>query len=168
VIRPTNLLLAGAALAAALVWTFFLPNPPPPPVAGIPCQTMEGQVLHYHVHLQLWRDGQALIVSEGIGRAGNCYYWLHTHTADGVVHIESPEKREFTLGQLFQIWDRNPWGNGPIDKVKGLTLWLKREDDKAFQKVTTSWMDVTLSPHAILALGTGDFGPKAFTFPEGL
>ncbi len=22
--------------------------------------------------------------------SGNCFYWLHTHAADGIIHIESP------------------------------------------------------------------------------
>jgi hypothetical protein len=32
-------------------------------------------------------------------------YWVHTHGNDGVVHIESPVSRTFTLGQFFDIWD---------------------------------------------------------------
>jgi hypothetical protein len=28
---------------------------------------------------------------------GSCFMWLHTHAADGIVHIESPVTRTFTL-----------------------------------------------------------------------
>ncbi len=36
---------------------------------------------------------------------GTCFYWLHVHTTDGIVHIESPSKTQgFTLGQFFDIW----------------------------------------------------------------
>ena len=35
---------------------------------------------------------------------GSCFFWLHTHTEDGVVHIESPVRRTFTLGDFFGIW----------------------------------------------------------------
>ena len=30
--------------------------------------------------------------------SGSCFYWLHTHAADGIIHIESPVERTFTLG----------------------------------------------------------------------
>lgn len=29
---------------------------------------------------------------------------LHTHTPDGVIHVESPEKRDFTLADFFAVW----------------------------------------------------------------
>jgi hypothetical protein len=35
---------------------------------------------------------------------GSCFYWLHTHAADGIVHIESPVVRTFTLGNFFDVW----------------------------------------------------------------
>ena len=33
-----------------------------------------------------------------------CIYWLHTHDNSGLIHIESPIKRNFTLGDFLQIW----------------------------------------------------------------
>ena len=29
--------------------------------------------------------------------------WLHTHAADGIVHIESPVDRTYTLGNFFDV-----------------------------------------------------------------
>ena len=37
-------------------------------------------------------------------QATRCYYWLHTHTNDGVIHVESPTQRLYTLGDFFDIW----------------------------------------------------------------
>ena len=76
------------------------------PIDGIGCQSMEGAVLHIHQHLQLFDRGKPVKVPAfiGIPAGGNCLYWLHTHTADGLIHIESPVKRSFTLGQFFDIW----------------------------------------------------------------
>jgi hypothetical protein len=31
-------------------------------------------------------------------------YWLHTHAADGIIHIESPIRRIYTLGDFFDVW----------------------------------------------------------------
>ena len=36
-----------------------------------------------------------------------CIYWMHTHDDTGIIHIESPEKRNFTLGEFFDIWNQN-------------------------------------------------------------
>jgi len=35
---------------------------------------------------------------------GRCFSWLHTHVADGIIHIESPVQRTYTLGEFFDIW----------------------------------------------------------------
>ena len=35
---------------------------------------------------------------------GSCFYWLHSHTADGIIHVEAPVQRTYTLGGFFDIW----------------------------------------------------------------
>ena len=37
-------------------------------------------------------------------QATRCYYWLHTHAGDGIIHVESPTERHYTLGDFFAIW----------------------------------------------------------------
>jgi hypothetical protein len=49
---------------------------------------------------------------------GSCFYWLHTHAADGIIHIESPSKRTYTLGNFFDIWHQ-PLGPNEVGPVKG-------------------------------------------------
>jgi len=76
------------------------------PIDGIRCESMEGAVLHIHQHLQFFNQGRQVAVPAGIGipTASNCLYWIHTHTGDGIIHVESPTRRAFTLGQFFDIW----------------------------------------------------------------
>lgn len=76
------------------------------PIDGIRCDTMEGAVEHIHSHLQLTSHGKDVEVPENIGipQGGQCLYWVHTHTSDGLIHIESPVRKPFTLGQFFDIW----------------------------------------------------------------
>jgi hypothetical protein len=76
------------------------------PVNGIPCQSAEGAVEHIHSHLQLFDRGRAVAVpaSIGIPPGAGCLYWVHTHAADGIIHIEAPVQRQFTLGDFFDIW----------------------------------------------------------------
>ena len=76
------------------------------PIDSIRCESMEGAVLHIHQHLQLFDRGRSVEVPAGIGipPGSNCLYWLHTHTGDGIIHVESPTRRAYTLGQFFEIW----------------------------------------------------------------
>ncbi len=77
------------------------------PVDGIECQAMEGAVFHIHQHLAVFDHGKPVPIPDDLGHAptGQCLYWIHTHTSDGIIHIESPKFRTFLLGELFDIWD---------------------------------------------------------------
>lgn len=79
------------------------------PIDGIRCDTMEGAVEHVHSHLQLFNRGRSVEVPAQIGimPIAGCLYWLHTHANDGIIHIEAPAIRAFTLGQFFDIWGQN-------------------------------------------------------------
>jgi hypothetical protein len=73
-------------------------------VDGVDCQA--GERLQYHVHaaLEILVDGQPVTVPKNTGIRSDCLFWLHTHDDTGLVHIEAPDNRGFTLGQFFQIW----------------------------------------------------------------
>ena len=89
-------------------------------VAGIQCGSHEETLFHIHAHVAIMVDGSLRSIPQGIGIApprqeeqtssgpdvvsGSCFYWLHTHTADGIIHIESPLQRTFTLGDFFDMW----------------------------------------------------------------
>jgi hypothetical protein len=62
--------------------------------------------VHTHQHLAIFDHGKPLVVPPNVGQpAGKrCLYWLHTHTPDGVIHVEAPVDRAFTLGDFFLIW----------------------------------------------------------------
>ena len=76
------------------------------PIDGIRCDPQEGVIEHIHVDLQLYERGRAVTVPPNVGipQSGSCLYWLHTHSSDGFIHIESPVKRSFDLGEFFDIW----------------------------------------------------------------
>ena len=89
-------------------------------VSGVQCQAGEQTVTHVHTHLTIFVNGQARVIPYGIGipgfqaqqsaqgpfiSTGSCFYWLHVHANDGIIHIESPSSTQaFTLGQFFDIW----------------------------------------------------------------
>ena len=73
---------------------------------GLPALSREGAVLHTHQHLDVFVHGRRIAVPAGIGidAAGGFISPIHTHDASGIVHVESPAVRTFTLGQLFGVW----------------------------------------------------------------
>jgi hypothetical protein len=89
-------------------------------INGIQCQTNEQTVAHVHTHLTVFVNGQARVIPYGVGipgfqaeqtaqgpfvATGSCFYWLHTHATDGIIHVESPSSTmQFTLGDFFAIW----------------------------------------------------------------
>jgi hypothetical protein len=102
-------------------------------VDGIQCDASEQVVYHVHTHLSVFVDGVLHPLPTGIGIvspvaeqtahgpffvATRCYYWLHVHAQDGVIHIESPSVRTYTLGEFFDIW-RQPLSRSRIGTVTG-------------------------------------------------
>ena len=83
------------------------------------CNTTEQVVYHIHTHLTVYVNGKLRPIPGGIGmdtpaqqatangtffQATHCYYWLHVHAQDGVIHIEAPSQKLYTLGQFFAVW----------------------------------------------------------------
>jgi hypothetical protein len=67
-------------------------------VDGIECNVNEQFLFHIHAHLNIYVNGQLMYIPPQIGIIpGKCIYWLHTHDESGIIHIESPIKRDFTL-----------------------------------------------------------------------
>lgn len=100
------------------------------PVDGIHCDRAEGAVEHIHSQLQLFDKGRAVTIPSGVGipQTSECLYWLHTHSTDGFIHIESPVRRTFTLGQFFDIWGPDlSWTQaGSLTAARGhrLSIWI--------------------------------------------
>lgn len=72
----------------------------------LPALSREGTRLHIHQHLDVFVDGRRVPVPAGIGidPSGLFISPLHTHDASGVIHVESPTARAFTLGEFFGVW----------------------------------------------------------------
>ncbi|RPE78807.1 MULTISPECIES: hypothetical protein [unclassified Frondihabitans] len=62
---------------------------------------------HIHTHLSITIDGVAATVPGQIGLDEDNRYAtaLHTHDTSGIIHVESPDRRDFTLGQFFTEWN---------------------------------------------------------------
>lgn len=149
-----------------------------PEVNSISCDALESTVQHIHIHLAIFVNGQEEQVPLGIGigqpwqvsdssegpfvNDGACFYWLHTHTEDGIVHIESPVRRRFTLGDFFDVWQM-PLTESQIGQVQGQVITYVNG-----QRSSTAPRDVPLLAHARIQLDVGgDVPPYQFDFPDG-
>lgn len=144
-------------------------------VDGIACQASEQVDYHIHSHLAIYASGARQAVPAGIGipgpqqvvgsfvEGGKCLYWLHTHDATGVIHVESPVQRVYTLGQFFDIWGQ-PLSTTQVGRATGsATAFL---NGKRFSGDPRS---IKLAPHALIQLDVGKVvPPQPFTFPAGL
>src|SRR5438132_7158269 len=73
---------------------------------NLPALYEEGNVLHIHQHLDIFVNGKPVTVPAdiGINYIAKFISPLHTHDAAGIIHVESDEVRDFTLGQFFDVW----------------------------------------------------------------
>ncbi|HEX2634050.1 MAG TPA: hypothetical protein VHM22_14665 [Bradyrhizobium sp.] len=99
-------------------------------ISGIACDAMEGQRIHIHQHLVLLDHGKPVEIPANVGQVPehSCLYWIHTHTPDGIIHIESPQSRTFTLADFFAIWgqpiSRNRVASMRAGKGKTFKVWV--------------------------------------------
>jgi hypothetical protein len=145
---------------------------PGTPVDGIHCAPIEQLAYHIHAHLAVFVDGRLYQLPAGIGIPGSvaestnygpvavggrCFYWLHTHTADGVIHIESPTERRYTLGDFFDEWHQ-PLSATQVGGVHGrIDAFFNGKPWK--QNLRT----IPLLPHALIQFNIGDPAPPLMT-----
>jgi hypothetical protein len=66
----------------------------------------EGTTMHEHANVQIFVHGknERVPTDIGINPAAGTIQSIHTHDDTGLVHLESSESRQFTLGQFFGVW----------------------------------------------------------------
>jgi hypothetical protein len=135
------------------------------PVNGIRCQTSEQLIFHIHAHLTIFINGTPRQVPADVGiPGGSCLYWLHTHAPDGIVHVESPIHRIYTLGDFFDEWGQ-PLGPSQLGPVKGHVVAIY--NGKVYEGDPRN---IPLHAHAQIQLQVGKplIAPETITFPNGL
>jgi hypothetical protein len=137
------------------------------PVDGIPC-TAETLRVHYHSHLTLLSNGRNVPLPARIGiRDEECLYSLHTHKRDGIIHIEAPAPRTFTLGQFFDIWGK-PLSVRQADGLSapsGQTLHFFVNG----RRYTGDPREIRLARHQRVTIEAGrEVPPPQYTFPSGV
>jgi hypothetical protein len=141
---------------------------------GLPALAREGTALHTHQHLDLFVHGRRVAVPAGIGIDAGARFIapIHTHDGTGVIHVESPQVRTFTLGQLFGVW-----GLRLTRSCVGASCAGGREQLAVYadgRRVRGDPRLLPLAPHAeiVVAFGTRAELPRplpaTYAFPAGL
>ena len=140
---------------------------------GIPALSpMEGTAVHIHQHLDLYVDGRKVLVPAGIGiDPAVGYAPLHTHDPSGVIHVESPTVRTYTLGEFFAVWGvritPSCLGGYCAGGGRQLRLFVDGRADRG--DPTT----LALAPHQELVVAFGTAAqlpspiPSTYQFPPG-
>lgn len=134
-------------------------------IGGVRCESAEQVLFHIHAHLTIFVRGKPRRVPLGIGigrphrvaqtpvgpfvQAGSCFAWLHTHAADGIVHVESPVRRVFTLGNFFDVWGQ-PLTRSQVGPARGRVIAIY--NNKVY---TGDPRTILLLPHAQIQLEVG-------------
>lgn len=143
---------------------------------GLDPLTEEGQVVHIHQHLDIFVEGKPVAVPGdiGIGPQSAFISDLHTHASypPGIIHVESPTQRDFTLGQFFAVWgvplSASCIGSLCEKGAKSLSVFVNGKP------VTADPTRIILAERQeiVLAYGTEaqlpDPVPATYDWPEGL
>lgn len=92
----------------------LLTGPPPWPaqkaglderVAGLDFPPVGDESYHAHALLSVYRDGEQVPVPSDLGydQSGR-HSSLHTHTPDGVIHMEADDPYPYTLAHVMTTW----------------------------------------------------------------
>ena len=177
---PGPLVPEGVAIPAAP--PLARPDAPAPgrSVDGISAAAAEQLAFHIHAHLTVFVAGSPRQIPYGVGIApplevestasgpfavgGSAFFWLHTHAADGIIHIESPIERTYTLGNFFDIWSE-PLGPQRVGPATGrVTAFFDG------RRYLGNPRDIPLLAHAQIQLDVGRplVAPESIRFPRGL
>lgn len=127
--------LAVAGLAYFAIAQSKAPaNPAYPPVDSVSCDSLEHSNFHIHAHVTIYIDGQVTPIPAQIGIApdNSCLYWLHTHSSDGVIHIEAPNGLSITLKNFLDIWEGRFQSLGYPSQLDQATGWQVYVNGKPF------------------------------------
>jgi len=154
-LKTLGIILVGVLVVAGIVYVTIqnltTVNPAYPITDKISCDRGEHTDLHIHAHLSIYIDGKATAVPATIGIASDqsCIYWLHTHDSSGILHIEAPKNRTFTLSNFLDIWDQHFSQLGYPIEVSASSGWQVYVNGKPF---TGDWRTMPLRAHSLITL----------------
>src|SRR3954452_11459528 len=122
------------------------------PIDGIRCESLEGSAFHIHVKLDIFVNGQNYTLPALIGITDDCLYWMHTHDETGIIHIESPIQKTFTLGQFFDIWKQKLSNNQVLNYTTDTNHPVSVYVNGTKVSNGTNFRDIDIHVHDVIAI----------------
>jgi hypothetical protein len=131
-------------------------------VDGIICAPNMVETYHVHSHIAIYKDGQLLALPSHIGITSACDYETHTHDNTGIVHMETPTVKDFTLGKFFDLWGE-PLTPTNVAGVQG-TVVAYINDNGDVRRYMGALGDIELTSHRAITLQVGTAIPSLSTY----
>lgn len=93
---------------------------------ALACTTDMATRFHIHPQLKIIILGKEEAIPANIGIKTFCMNSIHTHDASGVLHVESPIQKDFTVGDFFAVWNK-PYSKDQILDYKVDDKYIVRE-----------------------------------------
>ena len=151
----TTIAIVAILVAVIIVAIFLIPRPPPNVVQLPPyldhCVT-GSLVYHSHPDLSITISGQAIVIP--VTFDSSCAQPIHTHDSSGVLHVETDQNQNYTLGDWFLLWghfansqsqtiyNRTQIFNNRVDATHHLTMTVNGVND------TTDYQNLQLPRNA--------------------
>jgi hypothetical protein len=132
------------------------------PVDDIVCAAGMTETYHVHAHLAIYRDGQMLALPAHIGLPASCNYEMHTHDNTGIIHIETPNLKQFTLGKFFDIWGETLSSTDVAGVTGTVVAYINENGD--VRRYTGDLRDIELTSHRDITLQIGTDIPSLPTY----
>ena len=140
---------------------------------GLNALPHEALKFHIHQRMAILVNGKFVYIPAGIGIDKNLKFIteLHTHDTSGIIHVESPVNRRFTLGEFFDVWglrfSSRCLGGYCAGGKKHVMVWTNGK------RVKTDPRKIVLTEHLSIVVAYGTLKsvrmpiPKHFPFPQG-
>lgn len=101
----TSIVIVAILVAIIVVAIFLIPRPPPNvvPLPNYLDHCVSGSlVYHSHPDLAVTVSGQAIVIP--VTFDASCAQPIHTHDSTGVLHVETDQNQNYTIGDWFLLW----------------------------------------------------------------
>jgi hypothetical protein len=138
----TSIAIVAILVAVIVVAIFLIPRPPPNVVQLPPyldhCVTGT-LVYHSHPELSITISGQAIVIP--VTYDPSCAQPIHTHDSTGVLHVETDQNQNYTIGDWFLLWghfansqtqatfNRTQIFNNKVDPTHHITMTVNGAND---------------------------------------
>lgn len=106
IVIGTLVVVVGIGIAAAKIFPGSSASERSNREVALGCTTDMATQFHIHPHLRIVKGGKEITIPANIGIKPGCMNALHTHDTSGTIHVESSQKRDFTLSDFFAVWNK--------------------------------------------------------------